>query len=144
MVIDHLLGEEPELHVGAGEHGLPHKPTKPENKGNNEKDNNTSYAGSCNAPSESGGEEEGTLKRQEQAEDREPSVMDCVQEEQSSMEGMEQTRVRPIHKKMSVKGQNNCDFQLMGPINQVEGAKYTPCWASGPPLKPQYIVKYAS
>ena len=55
---DHLLGEEPELHVGAGEHGLPpEKPTKPENKGNNDKDNNTSYAGSCNAPSESGGDD---------------------------------------------------------------------------------------
>ena len=49
-----------------------------------------------------------------------------------------------FHKKMSVKGQNNCGFQLMGPINQVEGAKYTHCWASGPPLKPQYLVKYTS
>ena len=36
---------------------------------------------------------------------------------------------------ISVKGQNSCAFQLIGPVNQVEGAKYTPCWASGPPLE---------
>ena len=49
-----------------------------------------------------------------------------------------------FHKNISVKGQNSYGFQLIGPFNQVVGAKYTPCWVSGPPLKPQYLVKYTS
>ena len=85
---DHQLGADAELQVGAV-FPLPNKPT---NRGN-EKDNNLTCAGSCDAPSESGGEEEGTLMRQEQAEDKEPTDMDC-------MVVMEQTRSEQMDNKI--------------------------------------------
>ena len=84
---DHQLGTDAELHVGAV---LPLQ-NKPANKGSKQ-DNNLTFAGSCDAPSESGGEEEGTLMRQEQAEDKEHTDMDC-------MVVMEQTRSEQVDNK---------------------------------------------
>ena len=40
-----------------------------------------------------------------------------------------------FHKNNSLKSQNSCGFQLTGPVKQVEGANYTPCWVSRPPLE---------
>ena len=84
---DHQLGADAELHVGA----VFPLPNKPANRGS-KKDNNLTCAGSCDAPSESGGEEEGTLMRQEQAEDKEHTDMDC-------MVVMEQTRSEQVDNK---------------------------------------------